>query len=86
MVEAINKVAQLMGIQTIAEFVENDDQLELLRKIGVDYAQGFGISRPQLFFMFNEEFRDHSRRTRSKSLSKAWARSQLTCASWGMPC
>ena len=54
MVEAINKVAQLMGIQTIAEFVENLDQLELLREIGVDYAQGYGVSRPQLFFMFSD--------------------------------
>ena len=51
MVEAINKVAQLMGIQTIAEYVENNEQLELLRTMGVDYAQGFGVSRPQLLFM-----------------------------------
>jgi EAL domain-containing protein (putative c-di-GMP-specific phosphodiesterase class I) len=54
MVEAINTVAHLMGVQTIAEFVENQEQLELLRKIGVDYAQGFGISRPQLFFSFSD--------------------------------
>ena len=31
---------QIMGKQTIAEFVENDDILERLREIGVDYAQG----------------------------------------------
>ena len=55
MVEAINKVAQLMGIQTIAEFVENIEQLELLRKMGVDYAQGYGVSRPKLFFMFSDQ-------------------------------
>ncbi len=58
MVEAINKVAQLMGIQTIAEFVENSDQLELLREIGVDYAQGYGVSRPQLFFLFSDSPHD----------------------------
>ena len=52
MVEAINKVAHLMGMQTIAEFVENTAQLELLREIGVDYGQGYAISRPELFFMF----------------------------------
>ena len=52
MVEAINKVAHLMGMQTIAEFVENLDQLELLREIGVDYVQGYAISRPKLFFIF----------------------------------
>ena len=54
MVEAINKVAHLMGMQTIAEFVENLDQLELLREIGVDYVQGYAISRAELFFMFTD--------------------------------
>jgi diguanylate cyclase (GGDEF)-like protein len=46
MVEAINKIGQVMGIQTIAEFVENDLIAEELRKINVDYVQGYGISRP----------------------------------------
>ena len=36
-----------MGMRTIAEFVENDETLELLREIGVDYAQGYGIDRPK---------------------------------------
>ena len=36
-----------MGKRTIAEFVENDAILARLREIGVDYAQGYGISRPQ---------------------------------------
>ena len=35
-----------MGKKTIAEFVENDDIVEVLRSIGVDYAQGFGLQRP----------------------------------------
>ena len=48
MVEAINKIGQLMGMQTIAEFVENDDIRQRLHSIGVDYAQGFGIHRPEL--------------------------------------
>ena len=43
-----------MGMQTIAEFVENLDQLELLREIGVDYVQGYAISRAELFFMFTD--------------------------------
>ena len=33
-------------MRTIAEFVESDDTLAKLREIGVDYAQGFGISKP----------------------------------------
>jgi diguanylate cyclase (GGDEF)-like protein len=47
MVKSINDMAQVMGKQTIAEFVENDAILEKLRKIGVDYAQGYGIDRPR---------------------------------------
>jgi len=46
-VRAINSVGQQMGIRTIAEFVETRGVLEILREIGVDYAQGFGIALPQ---------------------------------------
>lgn len=44
-VNAINSVGQGMGIKTIAEFVENQDILEVLAAIGVDYAQGYGIGK-----------------------------------------
>jgi EAL domain-containing protein (putative c-di-GMP-specific phosphodiesterase class I) len=44
---AINRVAHAVGIKTIAEFVESDEILAKLRKLGIDYAQGFGISRPR---------------------------------------
>ena len=46
-VAAINRVAKKIGVRTIAEFVENDETMDKLRKIGVDFAQGFGISRPR---------------------------------------
>ncbi len=46
MVESINNIGHVMGIQTIAEFVENRAILEKLRAIGVDYAQGYGIAKP----------------------------------------
>ena len=46
MVRAINEVGKVMGMKTIAEFVENDAVLAKLREIGVDYAQGYGIARP----------------------------------------
>jgi diguanylate cyclase (GGDEF)-like protein/PAS domain S-box-containing protein len=49
MVEAINRIGHVMGKQTIAEFVETDLILASLRRIGVDYAQGFGIARPLPF-------------------------------------
>ena len=46
MVEAVNKIGHAMGIETIAEYVEDQDVLNMLAKIGVDYAQGYGISHP----------------------------------------
>ena len=46
MVEAIARIASVMGIQTIAEFVENDAILMKLKALGVDYAQGYGIAKP----------------------------------------
>jgi diguanylate cyclase (GGDEF)-like protein/PAS domain S-box-containing protein len=47
MVEAIQRVGQVMGLQTIAEFVEDDAILQRLRELGVDFAQGYGIHAPQ---------------------------------------
>ena len=47
MVEAINKVGHVMGITTIAECVEMPETIAILREIGVDFAQGFAISRPE---------------------------------------
>lgn len=46
-ITAINKVAKLLGVKTIAELVENEETIAKLRETGIDYAQGFGISRPQ---------------------------------------
>lgn len=47
MVKSINEVGQMMGLKTIAEYVENDEVMNVIREIGVDFAQGYGVSRPQ---------------------------------------
>ncbi len=47
MVEAINKIAQEMGIKTIAEFVGNQGVINKLQSIGVNFAQGFNIHQPE---------------------------------------
>ena len=47
MVDAINRVGQVMGIKTIAEFVESNAILEKLKGLGVDFAQGYGIAQPK---------------------------------------
>ena len=46
-VEAIVKIAQGMGKKTIAEFVADAETMDLLRKRGVDYAQGYHIGVPE---------------------------------------
>lgn len=48
-VRAVNQVGHTMGVRTIAEFVEDAALLEALRAMGLDYAQGYGISRPEPF-------------------------------------
>jgi EAL domain-containing protein (putative c-di-GMP-specific phosphodiesterase class I) len=46
-VRAVADLAQGFGQQTVAEGVEDDTTLEMLRELGVDFAQGFGIARPR---------------------------------------
>ncbi|MBE9564772.1 MAG: EAL domain-containing protein, partial [Proteobacteria bacterium] len=47
MVAAINEVGHIMGIETIAEYVENDQIVKKLKDLDVDYAQGYGIEQPK---------------------------------------
>ena len=47
MVNSIHQLGSVIGTKTIAEFVENDGIRAKLAEIGVDYAQGYGISMPQ---------------------------------------
>jgi diguanylate cyclase (GGDEF)-like protein/PAS domain S-box-containing protein len=45
-VRCFTNVAKVLGVRTVAEFVDQEDVLERLREIGVDFAQGFLIHRP----------------------------------------
>ncbi len=45
-VEAVNRIAHILGLKTVAEYVEDEASLARLREIGVDYAQGYYISKP----------------------------------------
>jgi len=47
-VRAIVELARALGAETIAEWVERESLLDELRALGVDYAQGYAIGRPQL--------------------------------------
>jgi len=46
MVESINRIGHIMGLKTIAEYVENKELLQSVRELGIDYAQGYEIAMP----------------------------------------
>jgi EAL domain-containing protein (putative c-di-GMP-specific phosphodiesterase class I) len=46
MVKSICEIARMMGKKVTAEYVESEEALEILRKTGVDYVQGFHIGQP----------------------------------------
>lgn len=46
MVASINSIGQTMGVRTIAEFVETGNILEALKRLGIDYAQGYHLGKP----------------------------------------
>ncbi|WP_036171346.1 EAL domain-containing protein [Massilia sp. 9096] len=43
LVKAINEVGHVMGIRTIAEYVEDPPTLDAVRALGIDYAQGYAV-------------------------------------------
>ncbi len=46
-VEAINRIAHILGLKTVAEYVEDEIIMDKLRAIGVDYAQGYFVAKPE---------------------------------------
>ncbi len=49
MVASINQIGQVMGLKTIAEFVENEAIMQELKVMGIDYGQGYGLGKPEPF-------------------------------------
>ncbi|MBU2478497.1 MAG: EAL domain-containing protein, partial [Gammaproteobacteria bacterium] len=47
MVKAIQEVARLMNMKTVAEFVENAEIFAVLQEIGIDQAQGYYLGKPE---------------------------------------
>ena len=47
LVEAIHHIGHVMGLKTIAEWVESEAILLKLRRIGVDYGQGYALGYPR---------------------------------------
>lgn len=48
-VQSIQQIGEVMGIATIAEWVEDPATISLLRDMGVNYAQGYAVGRPAPF-------------------------------------
>jgi EAL domain-containing protein (putative c-di-GMP-specific phosphodiesterase class I) len=50
-VASINRIAQEMGIKTIAEFVSSEAILQKISALGVNHVQGYVIDRPRPFIL-----------------------------------
>lgn len=62
MVAAINQIGHTVGAKTIAEYVEDDNVLQCLRDMNVDFAQGYGLRMPAPLTQLADELepRDHN--------------------------
>lgn len=56
-VKALVDVANGMGMHTVAEFVENQEILDLVGRLGVEYVQGYHIGRPSEKLAFKQQAR-----------------------------
>jgi diguanylate cyclase (GGDEF)-like protein/PAS domain S-box-containing protein len=54
MVNSIKDVAKAMGMETVAEFVESTEIMVELGKMGVDFAQGYGVAKPHALADFTQ--------------------------------
>ena len=57
MISAIVRMAADLGVQTVAESVELDTELQAMRSLGVDYAQGYLLGRPSSLTDYDFEVR-----------------------------
>lgn len=61
-VEAVSLIGRRVELTTIAEWVENDTILRAVQSLGIDYAQGYGIHKPELIEI-NSGKSEHKRAT-----------------------
>ncbi len=58
MVKSINEIGQVMGMKTIGEFVENNEIKAMLKAIGVNYGQGYGLGKPEPLIDLISQFKE----------------------------
>ncbi len=59
-VEAINKIGHIAGFKTVAEYVETQKVVAVLKDIGIDYAQGYAINKPHPLSHLKATFSDRA--------------------------
>lgn len=78
MVRSINEIGHVMGKKTIAEFVENNEILECLKKLGVDFAQGYQMGKPRAIKVPVSKVSEYKLSKKKTSSKKRVARSRKT--------
>lgn len=58
-VKSINEIGHAMGKKTVAEYVENEATLLLLKEIGVDFVQGNYLGKPEPIIQYIDRFTRH---------------------------
>jgi diguanylate cyclase (GGDEF)-like protein/PAS domain S-box-containing protein len=71
MVDAINRVGHVVGLSTVAQCVESPAMIEELRAMGVDFAQGFALSRPEPFELASTPSAGHAQDRAGRSARDA---------------
>ena len=66
MVKSINDIGHVLGLKTIAEYVEDEEILLRLKELGVDEAQGYHISKPQPLDQLSDANIDERKREENK--------------------
>jgi len=59
-VKALVDVARGLNMKTVAEFVETQECLDMIRQLGVDYAQGYYVGKPVIGLFDNNEGIEHA--------------------------
>lgn len=60
LVKSIDEIGHVMGKKTIAEFVENEQILEILAALKVDYVQGYFLGKPRPIDSYKDQTHTHS--------------------------
>uniref|UniRef100_UPI000A4544A8 EAL domain-containing protein n=2 Tax=Vibrio TaxID=662 RepID=UPI000A4544A8 len=58
-VSSIATVAKEMHLETVAEFVETAEHSEILRSLGINFAQGYGVAKPMQLSRYLANLFDH---------------------------